>query len=167
MSDNDDLNDLDDIEDEDFKAKKIKKEKNKKETPEERNNSHEEEKENIFVTNNPKKSTSYKEKLLKVYSELEAITDEEIQTEINDLKKQILDLVNIKNESDEKIRSFASKEIDEKMTEDKDMHYLPKTKPNVIRKARDEDSLFSLTNILLVLVFVALLATSLILLIKL
>lgn len=165
MSDFDELNDLDDIEDEDFKDKKIKKEKSK--TPDKKNEKEEEvTNENIFVTNNPTKSTSYKDKLLKVYAELEAITDEEIQVEIDELKKQILDLLQIKNESDEKIRAFASKEINNKLEAEKDLHYLPRTKPNVISKAKDTP-IFTLTNVLLVLCFIGLCITSLLLLIKL
>lgn len=164
MSDIDDLNDLENLEDEDFKAKKIKKKKEK--TPDNKESEGEISDKNIFVTNNPSKSTAYKDKLLKVYAELEAITDEEIQTEIDSLKQQVLDLLSEKNESDERLRALKTKELDKTGEIEKDLHYLRTSKEHVIEKAKD-NTLFTPTNILLSLCFVAFLVLIIVLFCKL
>ena len=160
MSKYDNLNDLDDIEDEDFKSKKIKMETPKKSQKEEKVE------DNIFVTNNPKTSTTYKEKLLQIYNELENINEEEIQKEIDELKGQILELLQMKESSDEKLRKFASQEIDKQLDIEKDLHYVKPTKQVIVKKVKQR-VIFTPTNIIFGCLTIALMILSIFLILKL
>ncbi len=162
MSKYDNLNDLDDIEDEDFKSKKI----NKESKPQENKEVDDKKQDNIFVTNNPSISTSYKEKLLRVYNELENIKEEEIQKEIDELKSQILELLQMKESSDEKLRKFASSEMEKELDIEKDLHYVKPTKQVVVKKVK-ERIIFTPMNIFFMTLTVALMILSIFLILKL
>lgn len=162
MSRYDNLNDLDDIEDEDFKSKKI----NKETKPQENKEVDDKKQENIFVTNNPSISTSYKEKLLHVYNELENIKEEEIQKEIDELKSQILELLQMKESSDEKLRKFASSEMEKELDIEKDLHYVKPTKQVIVKKVK-ERIIFTPMNIFFMTLTVALMILSIFLILKL
>ena len=156
------LNDLEDIEDEDFKSKKI----NKESKPQENKEVDDKKQDNIFVTNNPSISTSYKEKLLRVYNELENIKEEEIQKEIDELKSQILELLQMKESSDEKLRKFASSEMEKELDIEKDLHYVKPTKQVVVKKVK-ERIIFTPMNIFFMTLTVALMILSIFLILKL
>lgn len=104
-------------------------------------------KEAFVKKNTPSISTSYKDRLIKVYDELQTLKQEEIEEDLKPIKAELKIVIEEMEENEKRIQEGISNRIDESMLEDRDYHYLPKTKQNIVSEAKED---FKKSNIFLI-----------------
>lgn len=105
-------------------------------------------KEKILIEeNSPKESTSYKDRLIEVYDELTNIKKEDLDNKIQEIKQKLKSVIKDLEESERKIHQLTTNKIDKEMEQDRDLHYLPKTKKSVSKEA--SDGYFSKKNMII------------------
>ena len=104
-------------------------------------------KETFVNKTEPDVKTSYKDRLVQVYDEIKSLNKDNLDQKIEGLKNEIAQIINDLEISNSNIRKLEINKIDKSMKEDNDLHYLPKTKSNIVKNAND--NLFSTRNLLL------------------
>ena len=105
---------------------------------------------------NPKISTSYKDKLIKVYEDLENVDKDDLEKTLQSIKEELMTIIKELDASEERIERYLAERANEKNTLDNDLHYLPTTKKKILHKAREKvftpSVLISLSFFLLTLI---------------
>lgn len=100
-----------------------------------------------FVTQRePDISTSYKDRLEKVYDDLSSLNIATLDEQINSIKSELKQLIEEIDANEERIRASVVEKIDNQMSEPIDLHYQVKAKPVVVSEAKDP--FFTPTNII-------------------
>ena len=97
--------------------------------------------------NTPKTSTSYKDRLVRVYEELNNLDKNNLEDEIKKIQKELKLVISLLEDSERKIEQITTNKIDKEMEQDRDLHYLPKTKSNMSKEA--SDGYFSTKNMII------------------
>ena len=91
----------------------------------------------MIEDNSPKESTSYRDRLVNIYNELNNLDKNDIDNDLEKIKAELKKVIKDLKDSERKLEEINSNKIDKEMQQDKDLHYLPKTKGDMSKEASD------------------------------
>lgn len=106
------------------------------------------EKEKFVTASEPEIVTSYKDRLEQVYDNLSNLKLDKLDEQINEVKKELENLIGELEINEAHIRASVVEKIDKQMTEPRDLHYTVKAKPVVVSPAKDP--IFTPANIIII-----------------
>ena len=86
---------------------------------------------------NPVESNGYKNKLIKVYEDLELLNKSDLERQIEEIRKELKQIILELEESEKKISQQVSNFVDDKIKQDNDLHYMIPYKKKIIKEGNE------------------------------